>query len=173
MTFVKSLKTIASSFAVATLFALGSVTPAIPAQADLDFVQSYVGVWRGSAVLKNSGGADESFRCGITFSQSESTAIKMSGQCSVSSQSSRAVSLSGTMRYVPESNNYRISMSSGLGDFLAQAVARRSGSTLRFNLNHESMNANVAFRNGKFSVTFDVTTEDGAKLTANVPFDRR
>lgn len=155
--------------------ALAVSAPAQAAQADLNLIQSYVGDWRGSGAMTNSDGNTETVRCTLGVTRSTAEKINFRGRCALAGAN---LSMNGTMAYLESTNRYEAVLTSNTS-FSGNAIGRRSGNTVTFNIastneNGEAANVRAGFglTNGKINVDFTVTNPDGSRIRAAVPFDR-
>ncbi|HHG91188.1 MAG TPA: hypothetical protein ENJ90_12035 [Devosia sp.] len=163
---------VAAALAVSSLSA---ATPALAAPADLELIQSYVGNWRGTGTLVNAGQPGESVRCRLNVTRSTAEKINFSGRCAMAGTT---LSMAGTMAYISSANRYEAIMTSNTS-FKGVAIGNRRGSNVIFNLQATDdeggtsrVRAGFGLIGDKISVDFEVTNEDGSKITADIPFDR-
>jgi hypothetical protein len=173
------LKKIMQVLAAAVLM-LAIGLPAAPLQAgpsELALLESYVGSWSGSGQLVG-GERPERFTCRLTISKGNQSKINYAGRCSLVSMN---LSVSGTILYDDAARAYQAVMSSNVG-FKGQAVGRRSGNRITFDLdtqqvdrggNNIRIGAEIILQSGDIAVDFEVEfNNSGQVLTAKVPFNR-
>jgi len=175
---MKHVTLISRPLAVATV-CLGT-TLGMPAgqaaPADLELLQSYVGDWRGTGTMTNSGQPSESVRCRLEVTRSSAEKIGFDGNCVLAGAN---LSMRGTMAYIEANNRYEAVLTSNTA-FTGDAVGRRSGNTVTFNLtgkNDKGETANIragfGLLNGQINVDFTITQDDGSRIVADIPFDRQ
>lgn len=168
--------TVRPFFAAAAIAATIAVSaPGMAAQADLDLIQSYVGDWRGSGSMTSAEGNTETVRCRLGITRSTNEKINFSGGCVLAGAN---LHMQGTMAYIAANNRYEAVLTSNTA-FSGNAIGRRSGSKVTFNITSTDSNGNAAdvragfgLSNGKINVDFTVTNPDGSRTRASVPFDR-
>lgn len=160
---------------VAVAAALASSTPSMAAQADLDLIQSYVGDWRGSGSMTSAEGNTETVRCTLGVTRSTAEKINFRGRCALAGAN---LAMNGTMAYISASNRYEAVLTSNT-TFSGNAIGRRSGRTITFNISGTDANGNPSNVRAGFglsgddiSVDFTVTNADGSRIRAQVPFER-
>jgi len=149
---------------------------AIAAPEDLVLIQSYVGDWRGRGTLRAQGQEDETVVCRLSVTRSNAEKINYRGRCTLAGAN---LSMNGTMAYISAKNRYEAIMTSNTA-FTGIAIGTRRGENVTFNLQatDESgmmsrVKAGFGLEDGDISVSFEVTRDDGSKLVAEIPFDRR
>jgi len=176
MTLLKRLSHLA---AVAGLLLawMAMAVPGQAAQAEIDLLQSYVGNWRGSAVL--TGGAEpEKFSCRMMISKGKEGRIHYAGRCSLVGLN---LSVAGTIAYIDAKGRYEAAMTSN-ATFSGTAIGVKQGNSVVFNLRERDTSAEgtdmtitsrVVLRGGGITVDFNVLFHDsGERLKASVPFSR-
>jgi hypothetical protein len=165
--------------AIAGLAAALSITsagPSVAAQRDLDLLQSYVGDWRGTGSMNTASG-EETVRCKLDVKRASAEKVNYNGRCTLAGGN---LSINGTLAYISERNRYEAIMSSNT-TFSGQAIGRRSGSGINFNLEERDpdtgstikVNVGLALRSEKIEVDFKLTdTASGNSTRAKVPFSK-
>ncbi|MHB1109027.1 MAG: hypothetical protein ACYCZU_01720 [Devosia sp.] len=151
--------------------------PAQSGEAELDFLISYVGNWRGAGVLVG-GDAPEPFRCRLTIAKGNQAKINYSGRCSLVNMN---LSVSGTIAFDNGTQRYQAVMRSNAG-FTGLAIGRRQGDRISFDLterqtdrggNDVRIGSRIQLIGDSITVDFEVEfNNSGEILTASVPFSR-
>jgi hypothetical protein len=116
-----------SAALLAGAFALPA--PVFAGAAEDQFLQSYVGNWKGGGTFKSKDG-DEKFNCRVGVTAGSTGKINYSGRCAVSGLN---LSVAGTISYVEERNRYEAAMTSN-ATFSGTAVGRKQGNSVVFDL---------------------------------------
>ncbi|MHB1103436.1 MAG: hypothetical protein ACYC0C_11835 [Devosia sp.] len=164
--------------AIAAVMLSGLVAaPAQSGEAELDFLISYVGNWRGAGVLVG-GDAPEPFRCRLTVAKGNQAKINYSGRCTLINMN---LSVSGTIAFDNGTQRYQAVMSSNAG-FTGLAIGRRQGDRISFDLterqtdrggNDVRIGSRIQLIGDSITVDFEVEfNNSGEILTASVPFSR-
>jgi len=154
----------------------GISVPAYAAPEDLALIQSYIGEWRGRGTLRAAGQEDETVVCRLSVTRSNAEKINYRGRCTLAGAN---LSMNGTMAYISDANRYEAIMTSNTA-FTGVAVGTRSGDNVTFNLQSTAedgmvsrVRAGFGLSDGDIEVSFEITRDDGSKLVAQIPFDRR
>jgi hypothetical protein len=158
------------------LVSAGAVaTPVLAAQADIDFLQAYMGSWKGRGVLV---GADtETVVCRMKLSSGNEQKINYSGKCTLAGSN---LSINGTLAYVDANKRYEAVMTSN-ANFTGVAVGKKQGDGVVFNLkerdtsdgNDMAITAGIALQGGAINVDFRVVeTKSGKVIKATIPFSK-
>ncbi|MCF6327122.1 MAG: FABP family protein [Devosiaceae bacterium] len=158
------------------LSGLGISVPAYAAPEDLALIQSYIGDWRGRGTLTAEGQEDETVVCRLSVTKSSAEKINYRGRCTLAGAN---LSMNGTMAFISDKNRYEAIMTSNT-EFTGVAIGTRQGNNVTFNLQSTAENGMVSrvkagfgLSDGDIEVSFEVTRDDGSKLVAQIPFDRR
>lgn len=151
--------------------------PVAAGPAEMDLLSSYVGDWSGASMLVG-GQAPEPFRCRLKVSKGNQAKINYSGRCTLVNMN---LSIAGTIMFDDRSQRYQAAMSSNAG-FAGQAVGRRNGEQIVFNLQEQQVDRggnNIRIGSiihlvaDSIKVDFEVEfNNSGQVLTASVPFAR-
>jgi hypothetical protein len=166
-----------SSAVAAVMLSSLATFPAQSGQAEIDYLGSYIGSWKGESVL-TGGDEPEAFKCRLTVAKGTAAKINYAGRCSLVHFN---LSVSGTIVFDDKSRTYQAIMSSNAG-YAGTAVGRRSGDAITFVLaeqqvdrggNDVRIGANLRLVNDRINIDFEVEFNDsGQVLTAKVPFTR-
>ncbi len=160
------------------LACMALAVPARAAQAEVDLLQSYVGSWRGSAVL--TGGAEpEKFSCRMTITKGKEGKIHYAGRCSLAGLN---LSVAGTIAYIDAAGRYEAAMTTN-ATFSGTAIGIKQDDGVAFNLRERDTNdegtemtitSRVLLQGGGITVDFHVLfSESGETMQATVPFERQ
>lgn len=151
--------------------------PAQAAKADVELLHSYIGNWTGSGVL--TGAESETVRCRLTLSPGNQDKVNYNGRCAMAGTN---LSVNGTLAYVDSARRFEAAMTSNAGFSPDNAVGRRQGDGVLFNLresgqdedgNDMTITASIALQGGRINVELNVVFNDsGDTLRASVPFTR-
>ena len=165
---------IAGTMAVSGLAAAAS--PVLAAPEDLALIQSYIGDWRGRGTLEAEGQENETVVCRLSVTPSTAEKINYRGRCTLAGAN---LSMNGTMAYISEKNRYEAIMTSNTA-FTGIAIGTRQRENITFNLQatdesgmRSRVRAGFGLNEGNIEVSFEVTRDDGSKLVAQIPFERR
>jgi hypothetical protein len=149
--------------------------PVQAARAEIEFLSSYLGEWRGRGVM--SGANSETVVCRLTLSPGNNDKINYNGRCTLAGTN---LAIQGSLAYIDQSRRYEAVMTSN-ASFQGVAVGQRRGNGVVFNLQERnradgqdmSITAGIALQNGQISVNFKVVdAKSGGTITANVPFSK-
>lgn len=159
---------------VASAFLAG---PAIAADAELAFLNSYIGDWRGESVLVG-GEKPEPFRCRLSIAQGNLGKINYAGRCTLINMN---LSVSGTIAYNDQAKQFEAAMSSNAG-FTGIAVGVKQGDRITFDLkerqadrggNDVRIGSKIILIGNTITVNYEVEFNNSGKvLVASVPFSR-
>lgn len=159
---------------VASAFLAG---PAIAADAELAFLSSYIGEWRGESVLVG-GEKPEPFRCRLSIAQGNQGKINYAGRCTLINMN---LSVSGTIAYNDQAKQFEAAMSSNAG-FTGIAVGVKQGDRITFDLkqrqadrggNDVRIGSKIILIGNTITVNYEVEFNNSGKvLVASVPFSR-
>lgn len=151
--------------------------PAGAAQADIDLLHAYVGSWKGTGVL--TGESSETVRCNLDLTQGNQDKVSYKGRCKIAGG---LMSVRGTLAFVEEAKRFEAAMTSNAGFSPENAVGRRQGDGVRFNLRERAadedgqqvtITAVIALQGGRIQVELDVLyNQSGKRLRASVPFTK-
>jgi hypothetical protein len=160
----------------AVLIAGGMTTvPGIAAPADVEFLQTFVGNWRGRGVL--TGASKETVVCKLGMTEGNQDKVNYSARCSLAGTT---LSMNGTVAYIESSKRFEAAMTSNVS-FSSKAVGRKQGNAIVFTLNDTGKDEegnNLKFTSqmvlsGKtINVEFQVVFANGDKIAARVPFTK-
>jgi hypothetical protein len=153
------------------------IWPVQAAQAEMNYLASYVGSWQGSGTLVG-GEKPESFRCRLTVAKGTAAKINYAGRCTLVNMN---LSVAGTIAYNDAARRYEAAMSSNAG-FTGLAVGRKSGDRISFDLSERQIDrggndirigSKITLVGDNITVDFEVEfNNSGQVLTASVPFRR-
>jgi hypothetical protein len=156
------------------LVALGPCTVSA-SEAELSMLTSYVGNWQGEGALVG-GDKPEPFRCRLAIAKGNQAKVTYTGRCSLVSAN---LSISGTIAYNDEQQQYEAVMSSNAG-FTGLAIGRLQGQTITFDLREQQkdrsgsdvrIGSQIVLVDGRITVNFEVEfNNSGEVLHASVPF---
>lgn len=155
--------------------ALFSVAPAMAGPNELNVLTSYIGNWRGAGALVGDG-KSEPFTCRLSIAKGNAEKVNYTGRCSLVSAN---LSISGTIAFNDERQQYEAAMSSNAG-FTGLAVGRLEGQKISFDLREREkdrsgsdvrIGSKIILVDGGITVNFEVEFNDsGEVLRASVPF---
>ncbi len=163
--------------AIAMSGALSAATPAVAGPAEVAYLQSYIGNWRGQGQL-TGGDQNENFTCRVTVTQGNQGKINYAGRCAVAGLN---LSVAGTIAYIDANNRYEAAMSSN-ATFSGVAIGRKQGDGVVFDLRERdrteqgdmTITAQVSLGNGTIGLGFNYLMHDsGSTMNANVSFSRQ
>lgn len=144
-------------------------------ETELAVLSSYIGDWKGESALIG-GDQPEPFRCRLAVAKGNQTKVTYTGRCSLVSAN---LSISGTISFNEERQQYEAAMSSNAG-FTGLAIGRLSGQQISFDLREQQkdrsgsdvrIGSQILLANGSITVNFEVEfNNSGDVLTASVPF---
>jgi hypothetical protein len=151
--------------------------PAFAGPKEIEYLQSYVGSWKGSGEVK--GGEDaEKFSCRVNVTPGNGGKINYAGRCAVSGLN---LSVAGTIAYIDARNRYEAAMTSN-ATFSGTAVGRKQGGGIVFDLkerntdkegNDMTIQSQVSLLNNAIGLKFTVIFNDsGDRSNASVTFAR-
>ena len=164
---------------VAGLFlgSFGAVAPTLAGPAEEEFLQSYIGQWQGTGVLKG-GDQDERFSCRIDVAKGNRGRINYNGRCAVAGLN---LIVSGTIAYIDERRRYEAVMSSN-ADFRGEAVGVKRGDAVVFDLkergtddkgNDMTISTQVSLRGNTIGLGYNVLfNKTNDQSNASVNFSR-
>ena len=146
-------------------------------ETELAVLTSYVGNWQGEGALVG-GDKPEPFRCRMAIAKGNQSKVTYTGRCSLVSAN---LSISGTIAFNEESQQYEAAMSSNAG-FTGLAVGKLTGQQITFDLREQQrdrsgsdvrIGSQIVLVNDGITVNFEVEfNNSGDVLTASVPFSR-
>lgn len=151
---------------LATAIALGlAAAPAFAAQADIDKLHSYVGVWTGTGSLQ---GAEEGdITCRITFRKS-GPRVSYQGRCTLEGQGSQL--FNGTLAYNDDESRYE--SRSSAGTFLGRKQSGDIVFVVEDSNSQGTFSSTMRLRSDGIRVDFAVTDPEGAKTSTRINFTR-
>ncbi|CDP52707.1 heme-binding beta-barrel domain-containing protein [Paradevosia shaoguanensis] len=151
--------------------------PASAADAEMAYLSSYIGNWRGESVL-TGGEKPEPFRCRLTIAKGNQSKINYAGRCTLINMN---LSVSGTIAFSDEHKRFEAAMSSNAG-FSGVAVGVRQGDRISFDLkqrqadrggNDVRIGSRIILLGNSITVDYEVEfNESGDVLVASVPFSK-
>lgn len=172
MTSLRRLCAIAISISA---FAAG---PAAAGDAEIAYLQSYVGGWTGEGKLTGTD-REEAFTCRVDVSRGNQGKINYAGRCAVAGLN---LSVAGTIAYVDASRRYEAAMSSN-ATFSGVAVGQKRGDRVVFDLKERdttddgadmTVTAQVSLGTDTIGLGFNyLMHETGDTMDASVDFSRR
>jgi hypothetical protein len=163
--------------ALAAPLALVSIAPAMAGPNELAVLTSYIGDWRGAGALVGDG-KSEPFTCRLSIAKGNAEKVNYTGRCSLVSAN---LSISGTIAYNDEQQQYEAAMSSNAG-FTGLAIGRLRGQQISFDLQERDrdrsgsdvrIGSKIVLVNGGITVDFEVEfNNSGEVLRASVPFSQ-
>jgi hypothetical protein len=163
--------------ALAAPLALVSIAPAMAGPNELAVLTSYIGDWRGAGALVGDG-KSEAFTCRLSIAKGNAEKVNYTGRCSLVSAN---LSISGTIAYNDEQQQYEAAMSSNAG-FTGLAIGRLRGQQISFDLQERDrdrsgsdvrIGSKIVLVNGGITVDFEVEfNNSGEVLRASVPFSQ-
>ncbi|HEY8595131.1 MAG TPA: hypothetical protein VIL84_07790 [Devosiaceae bacterium] len=175
MQFLNRLRTLV--IAVAVLAAPGFVPAAFAGQTEMDLLSSYIGNWKGSALL-TGGEEPETFNCRMTVAKGEQAKINFAGRCALVGLN---LSVSGTINYNDQLRRYEAIMTTNTA-YGGQVFGHRQNGNILFDFQQRQANtqgvemsvgSKILLSDGKITVDFQVTlNESGKTLKTSVPFAR-
>ena len=173
---VKTLRGVVAACLMVPAMGFGVAT-ASAGEAELAVLSSYIGNWQGESALVG-GEKPEPFRCRLAVAKGNQTKVTYTGRCSLVSAN---LSISGTIAFNEERQQYEAAMSSNAG-FTGLAIGRLSGQQITFDLREQQkdrsgsdvrIGSQILLADGKITVNFEVEFNDsGDVLTASVPFSQ-
>ncbi|AKR54759.1 hypothetical protein XM25_02875 [Devosia sp. H5989] len=151
--------------------------PAFAADAELAFLNSYIGNWRGESVL-TGGEKPEPFRCRLNIAKGNQNKINYAGRCTLINMN---LSVSGTIAFSDQNQRFEAAMSSNAG-FSGVAVGVKQGDRISFDLkqrqadrggNDVRIGSKIILYGDSITVNYEVEFNDsGDVLVASVPFSK-
>jgi len=179
MTNSRAIRRSALRYAGVAIMAISGLVFTAPANAapeDLALIQSYIGDWRGRGTLTAEGQENETVVCRLGVTRSSEEKINFRGRCTIAGAN---LSMNGTMAYISANNRFEAIITSNTA-FSGEAIGTRRGENVTFNLQANDddgvmsrVKVGFGLVNGDIEVSFEVTRDDGSKLIAEIPFDRR
>lgn len=166
------------ALALAGLIVAGSAAPSLAAQADIEFLGSYLGNWKGRGQLQ--GANTETVVCKLNLSPANNnTKINYSGRCTLAGSN---LAVNGTVAYVDEKRRYEAVMTSN-ASFTGVAVGQKQGNGVVFSLKERerdeaqkrdmTITAGISLLNDAIMVEFLVIDDaTGDTIKAKVPFSK-
>jgi len=166
------------SLALAGLIFAGAVAPAAAAQADIDFLGSYLGDWKGRGQLQ--GANTETVVCKLNLSPANNnTKINYSGRCAVAGNN---LAVNGTVAYIDAKRRYEAVMTSN-ASFTGTAIGQRKGNGVIFDLREKerdeaaqrdmTITSSISLIGNSILVEFLVIDDaTGDSIRAIVPFSK-
>jgi hypothetical protein len=153
-----------------------SAAPAAAAPADVEFLNSFAGDWRGRGVL--TGANSETIVCKMTLTAGNDDKMNFNGRCSLAGTT---LTMAGTVAYIEANKRFEAAMTSNVA-FDSKAVGRRQGDSIVFTLRDQQedeegndfrIDAAMILARDKINVDFDITfIETGDMVKARVPFSK-
>lgn len=149
--------------------------PAFAGQADIDFLKSYIGEWRGrGTAMFAATGQNETVVCRLNVVDSANTKVAFDGRCSLAG---RTIAVAGTVAWVEAASRYEAIMSS-VASFQGVAIGQRRGDDIAFNLVNRNadgrsyeIDAGLSLQGGVIQMDFQIkNVGTGEITTAQVPF---
>jgi hypothetical protein len=175
MTRLTSL-TRASAGAFVLLAGGWAAAPAAAAPADVEFLRTFLGDWRGRGVV--TGENSETIVCKMALSEGNDEKINFSGRCSLAGTT---LTMAGTVAYIEANRRFEAAMTSNVS-FDSKAIVRKQGDSIVFTLRDTQkdeegkdfkIDAAMILAAGKINVDFNITFADsGEVLKASVPFSK-
>jgi hypothetical protein len=138
--------------------------PAFAGEAELAYLQSLAGTYRGSGEIRGEDGGP--VNCRLTFRPSGAK-LNYTGRCSGGGGSQ---SFSGVIRYNDDADRWE---SSSRGKTVR---GRKSGSTLSFTIatsdSRGSVNSTMSISPGSARVRFEYESRSGERSSGSIPFSR-
>jgi len=166
-----------SSIVLPAVMAAALSGPAAAADAELAFLNSYIGDWRGESMLVG-GDKPEPFRCRLSIAKGNQSKINYAGRCTLVNMN---LSVSGTIAYNDQSKRFEAAMSSNAG-FSGIAVGVKQGDKISFDLkqrqsdrggNDVRIGSRIILVGNSITVDYQVEFNDsGDVLVASVPFSK-
>ena len=170
----------ARSLVTSMVLVLGmGASAALAGPAEEQYLQSYIGDWRGDGKLVN-GGQSEDFSCRVEVSRGNQGSIRYAGNCRVAGL---PLSVAGTIAYVDAARRYEAVMSSST-EFRGSAIGRKQGDdTVLFDLKAEDtsvdkqagqIGAKIELRGSNIRLSFQYASADSSSTAdATVTFSKR
>lgn len=153
-----------------------AAAPAFAAPADVEFLRTFLGDWRGRGVL--TGANSETIVCKMSLTEANDGKINFGGRCSLAGTT---LTMAGTVAYIEANRRFEAAMTSNVA-FDSKAIGRRQGDSIVFSLrdtqedeegNAFRVEAEMVLAADKIKVDFNVTFADsGDTLKASVPFSK-
>lgn len=166
------------ALALAGLMAGGAPAPVLAAQADIDFLSSYLGDWKGRGKLQ--GANTETVVCKLSLSAANNnTKINYAGRCTLAGNN---LAVNGTVAYVDAKRRYEAVMTSNAA-FTGVAVGQKQGNGVVFSLRERerdaahnqtlAITAGISLLDNSILVEFLIVDEaTGDTIKATVPFTK-
>jgi len=166
------------ALALAGLMVGGAAAPAMAGQADIDFLGSYLGNWKGRGQLQ--GANTETVVCKLSLSAANNnTKINYSGRCTLAGNN---LAVNGTVAYIDAKRRYEAVMTSN-ASFTGTAIGQRQGNGVVFNLREKerdeaakrdmTITSSISLLDNAISVEFLVVDDaTGDTIRASVPFTK-
>lgn len=172
-----TLTSLGRAVACAAVLALGgTAAPALAASADVEFLQGYLGDWKGRGVL--TGASTETVVCKLSMSGASDGKVNYQGRCSLAGTQ---LQMNGTVAYVEATRRFEAAMTSNVG-FTGTAGGRRKGNAIVFDINDVRQDeegndvhvtASMVFANERINVDFKIVLlATGDTIVAQVPFSK-
>lgn len=144
-------------------------------EAEVAFLQSYIGNWKGSGTL-TGGDEPETFNCRMQVTKGNMGKVNYAGRCSLVGLN---LSVAGTLAYFDAAGRYEAAMTSNAG-FSGIAIGRKVSGGVVFNLRERNVDEEgtdltiesvVRLQGDTVTVEFHVLfNETGERMQATVPF---
>jgi hypothetical protein len=164
--------------AVAAVLLAGGMTaaPTVAAPADVEFLQTYLGNWKGRGVL--TGANTETVVCKLALTDANTGKVNYEGRCSLAGTT---LQMQGTIAYTEANRRFEAAMTSNVG-FSGTAAGRKQGNSIVFNINDKQkdedgndlqVTAAMVLANERINVDFKVVfLKTGDTIVAQVPFSK-
>lgn len=162
--------------AAAVLLAGGmSAVPAMAAPADVEFLQTFLGNWKGRGVM--TGSDSETVVCKLSLTQGNDDKVNYQGRCSLAGTT---LTMAGTVAYIEANRRFEAAMTSNV-NFASKAIGRKQGDSIVFTLNDTqqdeegndmSISSRMVLSGERIDVEFKVLFESGDSISAQVPFSK-
>jgi hypothetical protein len=153
-----------------------AAAPALAAPADVEFLKTFLGDWRGRGVL--TGENSETIVCKLSLTAGNDDKINYNGRCSMAGTT---LTMAGTIAYIEANRRFETAMTSNVA-FDSKAIGRKQGNSIVFTLrdtqedeegNDFRIEAAMVLAADKIDVDFNITFVDsGDMLKASVPFTK-
>jgi hypothetical protein len=145
----------------------------LAAPADIAFLSSYLGSWRGRGTLKTR--EAETVVCTLNLSEGNADRVNFRGNCAMAGNT---IAIQGTIAYNDSARRYEAAMTA-TGGMQGTAIGRRQGNGVVFTFNERvtsnGMDMNITstmnLQSSGIGVEFRVATADG-NMTATIPFTK-
>lgn len=160
---------------VALIAGVAFAAPSTAGEAEIGFLKSYVGNWKGSGVLVG-GQSPEKFSCRLQIAPGNQARINYTGRCALIGLN---LSVRGAIIYNDNARRYEAAMSSNTA-FSGVAPGRRQGDSIVFDLKEResddegtdmSIASQILLKDGRITIDFQIEfNSSGQRLTTSVPF---